>query len=258
MADNDLEDRLNSNSGSENNKANGHNSPLEIKILEEQAKKRKPRGLFGKIMDYGIAAGAVAASYSLIGSMALVANAISFVGDRIVNYKRKRDTPSRQTRNSAILSSLFSIPGHYAFEWMNKLWNVTKWTGLATRFAVQQFVYYPAMTVVGNLVGYPLVHGTTKGLFNYGIADLGWRNYKTGLKYFSLPNLAAARFAPAYTHFPISLGMGLLWRTTVGSRYLHEVDPYKYEHSKIDGAPANGKDKKPAYNPNSNYMPSPA
>jgi hypothetical protein len=243
MADNDLEDMINSNSDSQDNKANGHNNPEIIKSLEERAKQRKPKGLIGKILDYTITAGAVAASYSLIGTSALIANAISFVGARIVNYKRKRNTPSRQTRNMAITASLFSIPGHYAFQYMNKLFNVATWSGLGARFAAQNFVYYPAMTVTGNLIGYPLVHGTTKGLYSYGIKDLGWRNWKTSFKYFSIPNLLVARYLPPETHFPIDLGMGLLWRTTVGSRYLHEADPYKYEHSKIDGTPANGQNK---------------
>ena len=246
MAD-DLVNRINNSeipsSYSNERKSNGHSSPLEIKVLEEEAKKRKPRGLVGKILDYTIASAAVATSYALIGPMALVANAISFVGDRVVNYKRKRDTPSRQTRNSAVLSSLFSIPGYYAFKWMNSLINVKTWGGLALRYLVQNFVYIPPMVVGGRLIAYPLVHGTTKGLWNYGIKDLGWRNYKDGLKYFSWPNLAAARFLPAYTHFPISLGTGLLWKTTIGSRYLHEADPYKYEHEIIDGKPANGASK---------------
>ena len=100
MADS-LEDRL-KDSNSDNLEAkvknsNGHSNPEIINFLEEKAKQRKPRGLFGKIMDYTISIGCVAASYALIGSMALVANAIGFIGDRIVNYRRKRDTPSRKS-----------------------------------------------------------------------------------------------------------------------------------------------------------------
>lgn len=242
MAD-DLEGKLNdSNINSDNleAKANGHSNPEIINFLQEKAKQRKPRGFLGKILDYTITAGAIAASYALIGPMALVANGIRFVGDRIINYRRKRDTPSRQTRNGAIMASLFSIPGYYAFKWMNSLINVKTWGGLALRYAVQNFIYSPLMTITAFHVGYPLVHRTTKGLYKYGLADLGWRNYKTGLKYFSWTNLAAARFLPAYTHFPISLGTGLLWRTTIGSRYLHETDPYRYEHEIIDGKPAKG------------------
>jgi hypothetical protein len=246
MAD-DLDERLNDNNSdnleSKVNNSDSHSNPEVIEALEERAKKRKPRGLFGKIMDYTIAAGAVAASYALIGPMALVANAISLVATKIVNYKRKRDTPSRQIRNNAIMASLFSIPGYYAFKWMNRLIDVTTWSGLATRFAVQNFAYVPAMMLAGNTVGYPLVFGTTKGMFKYGIRDLGWRNYKTGTKYFSWPNLAAARFLPDYTHFPLSLGMRVLWGTTAGARYLHEADPYKYEHKIIDGKPVNGANK---------------
>jgi len=243
MAD-ELEDRLSDDDNSDNletkvNKSNGHSNPEIINLLQEKAKHRKPRGLFGKIMDYTIATGAVAASYALIGPMALVANGIRFVGDRVINYKRKRDTPSRQTRNGAIMSSLFAIPGYYAFKWMNSLINVKTWGGLALRYAVQNFIYSPLITLTAFHVGYPLTHRTTKGLYKYGLADLGWRNYKTGLKYFSWPNLAAARFLPAYTHFPISLSTGLLWRTTIGSRYLHETDPYRYEHEIIDGKPVN-------------------
>jgi hypothetical protein len=241
MADN-LESRLNSNTDSDNleAKANNHNSPEIIKFLEEKAKTRKPRGTLGKIVDYTIAAGAVAASYSLIGPTALIANGLTFIGARIVNHMRKRDTPSRQVRNQALISSLFSIPGHYAFKWMNTLWDVTKWSGLLSRFAAQNFIYAPFMYIAGNLVGYPLVHGTTKGLYEYGIKDLGWRNYKSDFKYFSIPNLFVSRYLPPQSHFPINLGMGLLWRTTIGSRYLHEADPYKYEHEIIDGKPANG------------------
>jgi len=237
MADN-LEDRV-KNTESDNDKANGHNSPLEIKVLEEQAKKRKPRGFLGKMIDYTIAGAAFATSYALVGSAALIANAIGFVGDRIINYQRKRDTPSRQTRDTAIMSSLFSIPGHYFFKWVNQAINVKTWSGLLGRFAVQNLAYAPPMYVAGNLVGYPLTHGTTKGLWNYGIKDLGWRNYKDSIKRFSIPNLVAARYAPPQTHFPISLGLGMLWKTTLGSRFLHEADPYKYEHKIIDGKPAN-------------------
>ncbi|MBW2975663.1 hypothetical protein KY366_08135 [Candidatus Woesearchaeota archaeon] len=226
-----------------NSKSQGHSSPKVIKALDEIAKKRKPRGFFGSMLDYTIAAGAVAASYALVGPIALIANGIRFVGDRIVNNKRKRDTPSRQTRNSAIIASLLSIPGHYAFQLMNKLINVKTWSGLATRYAVQNFVYGPAMLLTTNTIAYPLTFGTTQGMWDYGITDLGWRNYKTGLAYFSWPNLAAARFLPDYTHFPISLGTGLLWRTTAGSRFLHEADPYKYEHRIIDGKPANWANK---------------
>ncbi len=244
MADN-LEDRLNDNDNSDNleSKANGHSNPKIINFLQEKAKQRKPRGLLGRIADYTVAAGAIAASYSLIGMPAIIANAISFASTRIVNYKRNRDTPSRQVRNNAIFASLFSIPGHYAFKWMNKIWDVTKWSGLLARFAAQNFVYYPTMTVAGNLIGYPVVQGTTKGLYEYGIKDLGWRNWKTSFKYFSIPELFVARYLPPQTHFPISLTSGLIWRTTVGSRYLHEADPYKYEHRIIDGKPANGYDQ---------------
>lgn len=255
MAD-DLENRLRNNDNDNDNsnnleaKANGHNNPKIINFLQEKAKQRKPRGLLGKIADYTIAAGAVAAAYSIVGVPALIANGLTFIGSKIVNYKRKRDTPSRQVRNQAIISSLFSIPGHYAFKFMNKIWDVTKWSGLLARFMVQEFIYYPTMAVTGNLIGYPLVHGTTKGLFNYGIKDLGWRNWKTGLKYFSIPNMFVARYMPPETQFPIDLGMGLLWRTTAGSRYLHEADPYKYEHKIIDGKFTNG--YKPNKNPLSN------
>ena len=84
MAD-DLEGKLDGNSNSEDPKANGHNSPLETKILQEQAKKRKPRGILGKVADYTISAAAIAASYTAIGPMALVANGLNFVGDRFVN-----------------------------------------------------------------------------------------------------------------------------------------------------------------------------
>lgn len=245
MADS-LDDVLDGSNGNKNDlesktkSSNGHSNPKIIKFIEEKAKQRKPRSRLGGIVDYIIAAGAVTASYALIGPTALVANAISFIGERIVNYKRKRDTPSRQTRNSAIMASLLSIPGYYAFKWMNRLFDVATWSGLISRFAVQNLVYTPAMMLAGNTIGYPLHFGTTKGIWSYGIADLGWRNYKTGTKYFSWPNLAAARFLPPYTHYPISLGMGMLWRTTAGSRYLHEADPYRYEHRIIDGKPANG------------------
>lgn len=240
MAD-DLESRVNNTSSdSSDDKSNGHSSPLEIKVLEEQAKKRKPRGTLGTILDYTIAATAFAASYALVGTSALIANAIGFVGDRIINYKRKRDTPSRQTRDTAIMSSLFSIPGHYFFKWVNQVINVKTWGGLLARYAVQNLAYAPPMILAGNLVGYPLTYGTTKGLYNYGIRDLGWRNYKDGIKRFSIPNLVAARYAPPKTHYGISLGLGMLWKTTLGARFLHETDPYKYEHKIIDGKPANG------------------
>ena len=225
-------------------KGQGHNSPHIIKFLEEKAKQRKPRSTLGKILDYTIAAGCIVGSYLAVGNIALVANVISLIGERIVNWRRGRDTPSRQTRNSALMASLMSIPGYFAFKWMNSLYDVTTWSGLLKRYAVQNFAYIPANTLIGNAIGYPLHFGTTKGMWDYGIKDLGWRNYKTGLKYFSWPNLAAARFLPDYTHYPVALGAGMLWRTTAGSRYLHEADPYKYEHRIIDGKPANGAENK--------------
>ena len=138
---------------------------------------------------------------------------------------------------------------------MNKLFDVTRWSGLLGRFVAQNFAYMPFRAVAGTLVGYPLVNGTTKGLYDYGIKDLGWRNYKTTFKYFSLPNLAVARWLPDYTHFPIEIANGIIWKSTVGARALHEVDPYKYEHEVIDGKPANGayeEQKKPAPQPSNN------
>ena len=244
MAEDSLEDRL------EASPSNG--SSIDTKFLEEKAKTRKPRGLFGTIMDYTIAASAAAASYAAVGPMALWANAIGFVGNRIVNFRRKRDTPSRQTRNTAIMSSIMAVPGKLAFDAMNYLIDVTTMSGWLLRGAVQQFGYFPAMTVLGTSIGHPLVHGTTTGLYDYGLRDLGVRNYKTGLKWFAIPNMLVARYLPDYTHFPISLANNLVFRTTVGSRFLYEVDPYKYEHKILDGKPANGYAKNNSQNETKN------
>lgn len=247
MAKDSLEERANSvNSDTENN-------------LEDIVKNHKHKGFFGKLFDYTIAAASVFASYALIGPVALLANGVAFVSDRIVNLKRKRDTPSRQTRNSAILASLMSVPGKIGFDIMNSLINVKTWGGWLTRAAVQLGIFQPLMITTYNTFSYPLINKTFKGMYEKGYKQLPWKMYKDHLKYLGIPNMLAARFLPAATHFPIYLGLRTAYRTMIGERIMEIYeDPYRYEHKRIDGQSitdlikkyqAKQEHKPPAYQP---------
>lgn len=248
MAKDTLEERVSNSSNSENN-------------LEDIVKNHKPRGFIGKIFDYTIAAGANILSYLAIGNMALIANAIAFVGDRIVNWRRKRDTPSRQTRNSAIMASLMAIPGKIGFDLMNKYINVKTMSGWLTRGVVQLGLFRPAMGLANTAISYPLINRTFKGMYEKGYKKAWWNIYKDGLKYLGIPNMLTARFLPPQTHFPISLGLRTLFRTSVAERVIKIYeDPYRYEYKKINGQSIDELIKKyqtpkTEYKPKSPYQP---
>ena len=78
------------------------------------------------------------------------------------------------------------------------------------------------------------------------------RNWKDGAMYFSAPNQLAANLTAPMLHYPISRGLGLLYRGTVGQRLFKAEDPYGVCNENGNGA--DRKEKKPDYR-NQNLQP---
>jgi len=203
--------------------------------LEEVVRNHKPSSTLGNIMNIAVGLGSIAVSFAYAGPISILAGATAFLGDLIVTKRRGRDFTSRQFRNGMFGAAGYGYLGSMAFNWMNAAYDVTTWGGFAKRGVVQMFAYAPIMGFSYNTLNYPLENKTLKHLPEIAWKELWWKNYKATLKYFAGVELAVARFAPAWTHFPLAILGALLWRTTFGSRRVRVVDPYIYEHKKIQG-----------------------
>jgi len=203
--------------------------------LEDVVRNHRRGNVFGDLLNYMIGGTAIAVSYSFAGPISLFAGATATLGDYIITKVRKRDYPSRQFRNAMMAAGVYGYLGSTAFNWMNSTFDVTKITGMLKRAVVQLFGYAPAMGIIYNTLMYPLENRTIRRLPRIAWRELWFKNYKANLKYFAVPEMLVARFAPPWIHFPLAIIGGLLWRTTFGSRRVRIVDPYIYEHKKIQG-----------------------
>lgn len=184
------------------------------------------RGIIGKIFDYGTAITATALSYSVIGPLSIIAVGTSALGDHISNWRSGKKTTSAQIRDSAILSSFWSIPVSYAFNLMNAFISTASLTGKVVR-AFAQLVALPfAIGRLGFASDYVIRHKKFKGAYKNQVDKFWFKNYKDALTYLSIPNMAVAYLAPAQYHYPASLLTGLIGRTTIGTRHIKALDPY--------------------------------
>ncbi len=205
------------------------------KNLEEVVRDHKHTPTWKKILNYAIGIGAMAASYAIIGPIGPGAALLGLINDYVNCKIRKRDFPSRQFRNIALTWALFAIPGVYAYKFMNSVVDVKTTSGFIKRGIMELFGFLPAFGIVTNAMSYPIENLKFKGLYNVSLKKVWWKNYKAALKYFSIPEMLIARYMPPLMQFPLLLGLRTLWGVTFGSRYVRMVDPYLYEHKKIQG-----------------------
>jgi len=205
------------------------------KNLEDVIRNHKPTPFLKKVFNYAIGFGAIATSFLLVGTIGLGAGLLGLSGEYINAKIRRRDFPSRQFRNVALMWSLISIPGSWLYNWMNATINVKTTIGMLQRAAVE----IPAVHLVGgpayHLISYPLENQKFKGLYDLDLKRVWWKNFKASMKYFIWPEMLMARFAPPYIHFPALLVSKALYTVTFGSRRVRIIDPYILDHKKIRG-----------------------
>lgn len=203
--------------------------------LEDVIRNHKPTPFLKKVFDYAVGFGTMAFSFFVAGPIGPAAALMGLAGEYLNAKIRKRDFPSRQFRNTALLWSLISIPGSMLYNWMNATINVKTTIGMLQRAAVE----IPAVHLIGgpayHLVSYPLENRKFKGLLNLDLKRIWWKNFKASMKYFIVPEMLMARFAPAYIHFPALLLSKMFYTITFGSRRVRLIDPYILEHKKIRG-----------------------
>ncbi len=205
------------------------------KNLEDVVRNHKHTPFLKKIFNYAAGFGAIAASFLIAGPIGPGAALLGIAGEYFNCKIRKRDFTSRQFRNTALIWSALSIPGSMLYNWMNATFNVKTTIGMLQRAAVE----LPVVHLIGgpayHLVSYPLENQRFRGLYNLDLKRVWWNNLKSTLKYFTLPEMLMARFAPAYLHFPALLLSKTLYNITFGSRRVRMIDPYILEHKKIRG-----------------------
>ncbi len=218
-------------SNEELQKYNLHNE----RNLEEVIRNHRPRSKFKKFLDYTIGFGAMAASFLIAGPIGPGAALMGLAGEYLNAKIRKRDFPSRQFRNTTLFWSAFSIPGSALYNWMNATFNVKTTAGMLKRAAVELSAVHLIGGPATHVVKYPLENLKFKGMYDLDLKRVWWKNYKSTMKYFALPEMLMARFAPPWVHFPGILLSKTLYGVTFGSRGVRMIDPYILDHEKIKG-----------------------
>ncbi|GAJ06832.1 unnamed protein product, partial [marine sediment metagenome] len=240
--------------GSDNKQPHKTNSTENIgdKVKDNGKRNFHNKSLAGKLFDYTIGTAFAAAAVSIMGPMALIGPATAILGDYIVNRKRGKKLSSRQIRDNMVIGSIMSIPSIFGFNLMNEYINIKTWAGKIARAIVQTGPFYLAIAPPWYLVDYivrPYKNKSLKNLSEKHLKPFFFRNWRDGLATFTVPNQLAANYLPPITHYPISSGLGLLYRGTVGQRLLKAEDPYDLKGN------GNGSNIKKKGRGSSNYIP---
>ncbi len=169
------------------------------------------RGLLGKIFDYSVAIGATAASYAIAGPIALVGTGVALVGDYLSNWREGVKTSSASTRDSAILSAIWTPIGSYFFNLMDTKINMATIYGNIARIFTQ-VVAVPFTLGLGGLMSNYVIRGKQiKGTWEY-TKKYFMENYRDSLKRLSIPRLLALYTLPERLQYPTYILLGLLHR----------------------------------------------
>lgn len=177
------------------------------------------RGLLAKIFDYGVAIAATAASYSLIGPVALVSSGIAHLGDYFAGWKRGEKTSSASTRDSSILSAIWTPVGSYIFNFMNTQIDISTLYGKAARAFTQLVVAPLTVGFTAFMSDYVIRRKQLTGTIEH-VKKYFMENYFDSLKYLGIPRLAVAYTLPPPVQYPIDIGL----------RFLHRMGNVAYSH----------------------------
>ncbi|MBI2655662.1 hypothetical protein HYX06_04535 [Candidatus Woesearchaeota archaeon] len=204
------------------------NSKNEIKKTWLARKLNKPRGLVGKLFDFGVGLAGTAAAYSIIGIPALAAGGIAVAGDYLGNMVRGKKTTSSQIRDSLLLMSFLSPIGYSALNLINQYIPVDSPGNIVKRTLAQIGVFQGMIGPVANHMDYLIRHKT----LNIGEA------YENQFKRFFLKNVgwgAMAGMVPVsldYLGYGVSeqfyggLTANIATRGLVLGRQIAATDPY--------------------------------
>ena len=138
-------------------------------------------------------------------------------------------------------------PFIYFFDWINKVFDVNTWAGLAKR-ALVQLVAFPALIIPPAFgLDYLIRHKKLDGIYEKGIKPYAWPFMRDNSVFFGLPNMLAAAYLPAWSHFYVSTGLGTVRKTTISQRHIKGLDPYKREHEAYQAKNGNDYVPSPAY-----------
>lgn len=184
------------------------------------------RGLLAKVFDYGVAIIATAASYALVGPIALISAGIAVVGDYFAGWKRGEKISSASTRDSSILSAIWTPIGSYIFNFMNTQIDIATLPGKVTRALAQLFAFPSTVGLVGFMSEYVIRGKQLTGTIEH-VKKYFMQSYFDSLKYLGVPRLAIAYTLPPPVQYPIDIGLRFLRRIgDVTYRHRTAGDPY--------------------------------
>lgn len=187
------------------------------------------RGLLAKIFDYGVAIAATAVSYSLVGPIALVGTGIAVVGDYFAGWKRGEKTSSASTRDSSILSAIWTPIGSYIFSFMNTQIDISTLYGKAARGLAQLVAFPLTIGPLGSMSDYVIRRKQITGTIEY-IKKYFMEGYFDSLKYLGIPRLLVAYTLPPPLQYPIDIGLRFL-RRMGNVAYAHRTAGRPYEYA---------------------------
>ena len=183
------------------------------------------RGLLAKIFDYGVAIAATAASYALVGPIAIVSTGIAVFGDYVADWKQGKTTSSASTRDSSILSAIWTPIGNYLFNIMTGI-DVGTIYGKVSRAFAQLVVAPLTVGLAAFTSDYVIRRKQIKGAGDH-ISKYFMKNYWDSLKYLSIPRLITAYTLPPQVQYLVDIGLRFLRRMgKVAQEHRSAGDPY--------------------------------
>mgnify|MGYP001607136082 CR=1 FL=1 len=204
---------------------NNNNAPK--KSFLQRIFNNPDRGLLAKIFDYTVALGATAAGYVIAGPIIFASTGVALIGDYIADRRRKITTSSASTRDSAVISAIWTPIGSYVFNLMGKI-DVGTLYGKVLRGFSQLVVAPLTLGFAAFTSNYVIVRKKIKGLFDY-TKKYFMEGYWDNIKWLSIPRLFAAYTLPQPLQYPTEIMLRFFRRMgNVFQSRKHEGDPYGY------------------------------